>query len=1118
MGLSTSRSKKKQFKEPKFFKTLPESVLREDDIFYENIKAHIEEAFGARNFGRGSHVIQDSVRSCDAPKIIGVIFSCLDALTNNGLYLIAMILSGDSEKFEKTRCKMKKIIRESLQRCLGSETFQFHHAAVRHVLDGLEDLPFQTLIAMDRKLRCLKSLPQLQACGRGKNRKRLINKVSKTAKRMLIDLDKVGKLQEPLAKALAVADLSLKLTTGYRNTSTASFHQFSPEIISLQNDIVKAIWVLKMKVRFPELKTLKLLLDPNVDLSNLSLRGAITNMLTEFLFECSDMDTIPKSLLEALSVINKDSRSMPHGCFLKDDIEEEIESTLSVSAQMKQIVWDLLPDHGLDEEFSDAYEEELSDDDSCIEDDGSGGNDEKMGNKDLESCMSHSVNSIERDEVIQDMKVDPENASSNEKGRKLLTSSNRNCLSPFNSSSGESIERDEVEQNNGVDPEKPSILSSNIQLANVHNNSNTCRNQYLTIQEACDETSLVAYNLIGWLLEKFAEQQDMDLDWSDSLYLRGDSSIQEHTQEGKQKLFEEDMGDNHIEILKELMLSVPKRYLSYPPGKWWTVVTSKIEGVGGHILDTLIFRDDYSSTDFVMYLCLLIILDLQLFEMWFTRSKDQKDNMASLIKQNEKGKEGNGFGSGLDVKKGVDLNWNGLNSGLKGSGLKVDALDFIALFDQNEPVSNVNVSTLSWDPSGTNASRLNSNVKGLNSNASRLSSSLVDENEEFGDDGWEFKTAESETRSGTDSAKMYKFAFSLCNLQSRRAESREQENPKGAEFGFGFQNDVNGPRVYFGTSGGISNKPGEWDLRFSFDPTFGTENKTNDTQNEPKVADASSDMEDFSFDSHNQGNEERLEKHNGAVPLSIFGDVELETDESLRYEDVSIHKPTSPRAGMKDTHSNISISDLISSLYSQADKKASLNHISIPSENGLLSSQMDVGSNLVNGDNDSDDGSWEFKGAVPGTRGENQNPLLSFGDSYEKYSTKLGQNDYVDFYSKLTAELCFVALSHLDKMKKDGSIAASFGEDAEVKAIEKEIQAEKVLRSATELLKHAASTLEILKLGSVKDQSTYVSTWSRILSVCALELRHGGFIWQQALQKNIRSQLLSKPQSASPES
>ncbi|XVF84339.1 hypothetical protein PTKIN_Ptkin17bG0029100 [Pterospermum kingtungense] len=561
MGLSTSRSKKKQSKEPKFFKykTLPESFLREDDIFCETIKAHVEESFGARNFERGSHVVEDGVQSFDAPKIMGVIFSSLDALTSNGLYQIATILLGGSENFEKTRCKMKKVIRESLPRCLSSEnqdhkqkrtisqlykvlndtpnfrnntmksmapTFQFDHAAATAVLDGLEDLPLPTLIAMDRKLRCLKRVPQLQA-------------------------HEQSKLQEPLAKALAVADLSLKLTTGCQNSSTTSFYQFSPEIVSLQNDTVKAILILKTKVRFPELKTLKLLLDPKVDISDRALRGAITNMLTEFLFECGDMDTIPKSLLETLSVINKDSRSTPHGHFQKDYIEEEVESILNVSAQLKQIVWDLLPDHELGEEFADVYGEELeeSDDDSCIEDDGSCGTDEKIGNNDLESCMSYSPNSIERDEVVQCIKVDPENVLSNEKGSKdinqvksmgkLHASSNGDCFTPLNSPSRKSnchsIERDEVEQNNGMNQENPSTFSSDSQLQNgmfVHNKSSTCRNQYLTIQEACDETSFVAYNLIGRLLEKFAKEQDMDLDWTDNLYLkvRGDSSIKELTQ------------------------------------------------------------------------------------------------------------------------------------------------------------------------------------------------------------------------------------------------------------------------------------------------------------------------------------------------------------------------------------------------------------------------------------------------------------------------------------------------------------------------------------------------------------------------------------------------------------
>ncbi|OMO87962.1 hypothetical protein CCACVL1_08640 [Corchorus capsularis] len=604
MGLSTSRSKRKRFKEPKFFKdkALPESFLRDDDIFYETIKTQVEEAFGARNFRRESHVIQDSFQSFDATKIKRLLFSCLDVLTNNGLYLIAVILTKGSGKFEKTRCTMKRVIRESLPRCLSSEnhdheqketimklhgflndpknfrddtmklmtpTSHIDRAAAMHVLDKLEDLPLQTLTAMDRKLSCLTSVPQLQASERGKKRKRLIQKVSKTGKRMLRDLDDGEEVKEPLARALEVADLSTRLTTGCLSTSTR-FYQFSPEIISLQNDIVKAILVLKTKVRFPELKTLKVLLDPKVEISDRALRGAITNMLTDFLFECSDMDTIPKSLLETLAVVNKDSRSVPCGRFSKEEIEAEVECILSVSAQMKQIVWDLLPGQDLNEEFADAYGEELedSDDGSCIEDDGGGDND-----KDSESCMSYSVNSIDGDEVTSNIKEDPENITSNEKGSggmnqlkskgKLHASTDGSCFSPLSLPSGElndyTIDRDEAKPKSVIP--SASIFSSNIQSADatfVHSKSRMRRNQYLTIQEACDDASLVAYNLIGCLLEKFTKEQDMDLDWSDSLYLRGKSSIQEHTQE-KTKLSEEDARGSFFQILKELMPSVSKR-------------------------------------------------------------------------------------------------------------------------------------------------------------------------------------------------------------------------------------------------------------------------------------------------------------------------------------------------------------------------------------------------------------------------------------------------------------------------------------------------------------------------------------------------------------------------------
>ncbi|KAK8486409.1 hypothetical protein V6N13_090854 [Hibiscus sabdariffa] len=657
------------------------------------------------------------------------------------------------------------------------------------------------------------------------------------------------------------------------------------------------------------------------------------------------------------------------------------------------------------------------------------------------------------------------------------------------------------------------------------------------------------------------------------------------------------------------------------------------------------------------------------------KGSDLNDLIGDLYKQNEKGNGTNGFRSGVDVKQVIDLNpkvetwnWNGLNSGLNGLGLKVDTLDLggsgassvkkeenlssngyafgmerqeanlglsglnlgsngLGLghkglnldsnvgnsdlvgeeddggweFKAAEPkaktavenlkskpnvqVSNFDIFPSSWDPLG--ASMPSSNINGVTTNASGTNSNVVDDNDELSDDddGWEFKAAEPETRFVTGDAKV---------------EGQEQKNPKGPEFNFGFGNSVNGSSEFVGTSDGISNKPGEWNLGFGFSPSFESQNKQNDTKNveisssvgktsgsnemswafkdatsgigletkeEPKVADASSSgVEDFSFGNHIQGNEDTSKKSKGALPLSIFGDVEVETEDPLRYEDVSIKHNTS-RVGIKDTHPNISINDLISNLYSQAEKKAPLNQISKPSENELLSSHIVVGSDLVNGDDNFDDDSWEFKDAVSGTRGENQNPKLGYGESYEKFSTKTELNDYVDLYSKLASELCFVALSHLDNMKKDRSIAALSGEDSEVKAIEKEIQdlynelqndgiisevvaseslrsrsihlgeyakvllekkfqvleseyqlsekislVEKDMASAVELLRHASSTLKILKLGSVEDQSNYVSIWSRILSVCELELKHGAMIWKQSLQNDIHNELLSKPQ------
>lgn len=62
---------------------------------------------------------------------------------------------------------------------------------------------------------------------------------------------------------------------------------------------------------------------------------------------------------------------------------------------------------------------------------------------------------------------------------------------------------------------------------------------------------------------------------------------------------------------------------------------------------------------------------------------------------------------------------------------------------------------------------------------------------------------------------------------------------------------------------------------------------------------------------------------------------------------------------------------------------------------------------------------------------------------------------------------------------------------------------------AIQLLKHTASTLKVLKLGSKEQQSKYVSAWFRMVSVCAQELRHGASIWKELSQKHFQSQILS---------
>jgi hypothetical protein len=159
--------------------------------------------------------------------------------------------------------------------------------------------------------------------------------------------------------------------------------------------------------------------------------------------------------------------------------------------------------------------------------------------------------------------------------------------------------------------------------------------------------------------------------------------------------------------------------------------------------------------------------------------------------------------------------------------------------------------------------------------------------------------------------------------------------------------------------------------------------------------------------------------------MSIFSDGKLESDDSSILQDSTFTLTSNPRSSIQSPGSNTSINDLISSLYSQAEQNASVNNTPKASDHEVHSTPTVFESDLVNGDDDFDDDSWDFKAAVSGTRAEDQTSDIDLGDSQKKLSTTLELNDCVDFYCKLKDELCSIALCHLDNLKV-GKLLRSF--------------------------------------------------------------------------------------------
>ncbi|CAN1843319.1 hypothetical protein LINPERHAP1_LOCUS37127, partial [Linum perenne] len=368
------------------------------------------------------------------------------------------------------------------------------------------------------------------------------------------------------------------------------------------------------------------------------------------------------------------------------------------------------------------------------------------------------------------------------------------------------------------------------------------------------------------------------------------------------------------------------------------------------------------------------------------------------------------------------------------------------------------------------------------------------------------------------------------------------------------ESSVNISNLGGGASVNVDLFAADWDTREgSSDTRQENHNLTTETEGPGSEDDwefKNAELEPEPIDSSSKSQSTEALPLSGALPLSLFGDEEKD----LVFHEVSLPQISAPetRNDNRVLNSSLSLNDIISSLYNEVEQTAPpASHLKNPGEsNGWGPGETALVSTVSNG-TEMDDYSWEFKDASSVPMAETEDSTI--------WSSNIELPDWIDLFTKLKEELCLIAYQHLQNIKRAREIAAHTGADLSVldkeiqdlrdelsecstnteedhlprdirlgeliealqqpkfQAIESEYQLLQKLLSVqndskltVQLLKKVFSVLKILTLASRQEQTSYVSTWSKMLCLCTEELQHGSMIWKQLLQENIQDQVLSR--------
>ncbi|CAL9041045.1 unnamed protein product [Musa banksii] len=300
---------------------------------------------------------------------------------------------------------------------------------------------------------------------------------------------------------------------------TSEFYPFPPETVDLQNDIMNALWLLP-KVKHDELKALHALMDPKAEVPLKCFRNVLRKYLMEYLFECSET-SITQEALRTIDFINRKMHSQTL-VFSKETIQEEVEAALIMSRWLKQMISSVFSERSDKQCFVGFGNDKNINSFNMV------GTDYFMGLGDNEHEHMYSS--------CSNYEAETTGESGPGVSRSFTTGSNSFLLTGTgNQTSGNNSTKPEVEHDNEIDIEKPCIEELE-KFTPERTSQNTGNMGVKSVEEICDETTLVAYKLIVSMLDKLLKTEGMHADMSTRIYLNGGSSASADFQGAKDML------------------------------------------------------------------------------------------------------------------------------------------------------------------------------------------------------------------------------------------------------------------------------------------------------------------------------------------------------------------------------------------------------------------------------------------------------------------------------------------------------------------------------------------------------------------------------------------------------